>query len=133
MRQHRQAMDCRDCESFLQLGIDAFDWIVRADQVLRGAMYQGFEGFDHNEAEDAIRALCRSWLAPCTRANEWAVVQNQRDFRVDNLDRFRQCCAEMQAIVNAQDAKEEPLPDALADLQDEAIQEHLNGETAEFV
>ena len=31
MAKHSQAMECRDCEAFLQMGIDAFHWILRAD------------------------------------------------------------------------------------------------------
>ena len=37
MRDHHEAMDCFDCQAFLQLGIDTYDWIVRADQVIRSA------------------------------------------------------------------------------------------------
>ena len=31
MAEHREAMDCRDCEAFLQLAIEAFHWLIRAD------------------------------------------------------------------------------------------------------
>jgi hypothetical protein len=130
---HREAMDCRDCEDFLQLGIDAFQWVMRADQVLRRATFEGKAAFDPAQAEAGIRALCALWLKPCEPANRWISLQESRGFKVDNVERFHECCTEMRAIVAAQDATDEDMPEAIARLQDRAIEEHRNGETAEFV
>ncbi len=128
-----ESVECRNCEDFLQLGIDAFDWIVRADRLVRHAMFNGIGEFDHDQAEDAICALCRGWLEPCELANKLVAFQHQRGFRVDNLDRFRECCVEMQAIVHAQNAMDDEIPNAVAELRDKAIEEHRDGQTAEFV
>ena len=35
MRQHAEAMECRDCEDYLKRGIDAFKWVQRAQDMLR--------------------------------------------------------------------------------------------------
>ena len=43
LKDHQQAMECRDCDAVLQLGIDAFAWLVRADERLRSAIYSGAE------------------------------------------------------------------------------------------
>jgi hypothetical protein len=128
----RQADDCRDCEDFLQLGIDAFDWLIRADQKIREAIFDGAEGFDPL-VEDALRLLCQRWLKPCEHARKWAVIQFNRGYKVDNLDRFNECCEEMQAIVRAHEATTEELPAAMEHLRDLALEDHRNGQTSEFV
>ena len=133
MTDYGQAMDCRDCEAFLQLGIDAFNWVIRADQIARQAMFEGTADFDHDAAEDGICALCRLWLKSCDRAEKWIALQLSRNLNVDNLDRFRECYAQMHAIVKVQDAADEEMPEVIAELRDRAIKEHRNGETAEFV
>ena len=134
VQQHSEAMDCRDCEAFLQLGIDAFNWVIRADQVTRQVMFSGDSDFVPDDVEAAIRALCKLWLKPCDRANQWVAVQHSRGFKVDNLDAFRNCCVEMRAIVKAQETEgNEDLPAKMAILRDQAIEEHRNGQTAEFI
>ncbi|HEY5315832.1 MAG TPA: hypothetical protein VIK18_25105 [Pirellulales bacterium] len=134
IEKHAQAMKCRDCEAFLQLGIDAFNWIIRADQITRQAIYEGTAEFDHPSIENAVRQLCHAWLRPCGRAEAWVAVQHSRNFRVDNLEAFRACCKEMQAIVKAQELGDgEELPPVLIDLCSKAIAEHVNGQTAEFI
>jgi len=133
MAEHREAMDCRECEAFLQLGIDAFNWIIRADLEFRGAVSAGTVQFDPKE-EEKIGLLCRGWVAPCEYAEQWIARQQESGYKIDNLEEFRECCQEMRAIVEAQDnADGEPLPPALIELRDKAIDEFLNGETSAFV
>jgi hypothetical protein len=133
MKAHQEAMDCRECEAFLQLGIDAFRWIIRADRVIRKAIYDRILEFDA-EIDDGIRSMCRSWLAPCQYAEQWIAKQQERGYQIDNLGEFRECCEEMRAIVEAQDQGDgEPLPIAMIKLRDKAIDEYRNGETPEFV
>jgi len=130
---HQEAMDCRECEALLQLGIDAFHWIIRADRVIRNAVYDGVVACKA-EVEEGIRSLCRSWLSPCQFAEKWIAKLQELGYQIANLDEFRECCEEMQAIVEAQNQGEgEPLPSAIMELRDRAIDEHLNGETSEFV
>jgi hypothetical protein len=131
MKAHAEAMDCRDCEAFLQLGIDAFEWLMRADRIYRMDIYRG-EGQHDATVENALRALCKAWLEPCAFADRWIEAQRTRGFVIDNLVRFRQCVDEMAAIVEAWDG-DTSLPQPIADLRDAAIIEHRNGETAEFI
>ena len=133
MAAHREAIDCLDCEAFLQLGIDAFAWIMRADQALRVAAADGKIEYD-DKLEDGLRALCRAWLKPCPCAQQWIEQQQQRGYNLDNLDPFRNCRDEMRAIVASFDATDdEKLPGKIAALRDQALSELANGETAEFV
>jgi hypothetical protein len=129
MRNHREAMECHDCEAFLQLGIDAFNWLVRADQTIRKAVFSGGE-YDA-EADEAIQELFKAWLKPCAFANQWIAVQEQRHYHLANLEEFRKCEQEVRSIVKAMEKDE--LTDAMRELRDSAVMEHRNGETAEFI
>ena len=133
MAAHDEAMDCRDCEAFLQMGIDAFDWLMRADRAYHMAMYRS--EIDHDpKLEDALARLCEGWLVPCEFAERWIERQLTNGYQIDNLEGFRRCVTEMSAIVevNREDG-DQKLPEQIAELRDTAIQENRNGETAEFV
>lgn len=133
MAKHAEAMDCRDCEAFLQIGIDAFDWLMRADRVIRMAIYRGDRDFDP-KIEDALRLLCKLWLKPCEFAKQWIALQQQKGYDIDNLAEFRRCMEEMQAIVGSNAGESDgAIPEHIASLRDSAISEHLNGQTAEFI
>ncbi|HEV2968597.1 MAG TPA: hypothetical protein VGY55_01330 [Pirellulales bacterium] len=133
MQAHQEAMDCRDCEAFLQLGIDAIQRIVRADRVIRKAIYDGVMEYDA-KIDDGIRRSCQAWLSPCQFAEKWIIEQQARGHQIANVDDFRECSEEMRAIVEAQNQREgEPLPAAIMELRDKAIDEQVNSETSEFV
>jgi hypothetical protein len=133
MAAHREAMECRDCEAFLQLGIDAFDWIVRADLVIRQGFSNGHIEYSP-EIDIAFKTLCKAWLEPCGYAEQWVSVQRARNYHIENLQKFRECCEQMQAISEAYEMNGvEEMPDAIAEARDRAIAEHVNGQTAEFV
>jgi len=93
-----QAEECRDCESFLQLGIDAYRWLRRADVQVRRAVAEGrLEA--SSSVDRAIEALFRLWLPPIEAANRWIEMQRERHFAVENLEQFRQCERDVRAIV----------------------------------
>jgi hypothetical protein len=127
LERHAEAMDCRDCEDLLQLGIDAFHWLGRADQATRAAVYRGQAEYDPS-FEVALATLYAEWLRPCVYADRWAAVQEKRGFHVENLDKFRQCCEEVRAIVEA-NAGLLVQSDAMIELRDNAIDSHRKGET----
>ena len=129
MRRHAEAIDCRDCEDFLQLGIEAFNWLGRADQTIRQEVFAG--RLEHDpEVDSALAALYSEWLKPCGYAEHWVAVQRERGFRVDNLEEFRKCCREAQAIAEANAGLLEN--DAIVELRDAAIDAYRKGETLEF-
>jgi hypothetical protein len=133
MDHHYEAMDCRDCEAFLQMGIDAFEWLIRADIVFRAAA--AYADFDYGtEWMERFKRLAKTWLRPCDRAEEWIKVQLNKGYSLDNLEQFRKCKDEMLAIVkfNERSGSEE-LPEALIPLRDSALEELDNGQAAEFV
>jgi hypothetical protein len=131
---HREAMDCFDCEAYLQLGIDAFNWLVKADAVIRRAIYRGVYEYDP-DVEAALQELFRGWLEPCPNAEKWIMLQEQRGYTVSNVNEFRNCCEEVKAIVKSFDETENDrvMSEPLIRLRDQAVQEHQDGQTAEFV
>src|SRR4051812_16798980 len=104
MRSHYDAMDCRNCEAFLQLGIDAFAWLVRADEIIRAGE---FDGKEHDaSAEASIETMFRGWLRPCQFAHAWIKLQTDRNYKLDNLEKFLECEREVRSIVAHLDADE---------------------------
>src|SRR3990170_60373 len=73
MTEHREAMDCFDCEAFLQLGIDAFTWLTKADTVIHQAIYKGLYEYDP-EVDAALEDMYRGWLKPCDDAEKWLAI-----------------------------------------------------------
>jgi hypothetical protein len=129
IKNHLEAMECRDCEDILQLGIDAFHWLNRADEYIRGAVYNGME-YDA-DSDEAIRELFKCWLRPCDPVNKWIDTQIQRGYHPENLDEFRKCEKEVRSIVKSLDA--DVMTDAMRDLRDRALAEHRDGKTAAMV
>jgi len=124
---HDQAMECFDCRDFLQLGIDAYQWLTRADEQLREEVFAG--QIDHNaEADQAIDVLYKTWLKPCDFAEKWITVQQQRNFEIENLTEFRRCVEEVRAIV-----RDNPhVGPQMAEKRDLAIAEFERGATVEW-
>lgn len=132
MREHYESLDSRECEAFLQLGIDAFRWLLRADYGLRQGVYGDSSEYDV-KAEAALEHLFLAWLIPCEFAEEWARVQVERGFEVSNLAEFRKCGEEVRAIVESlNDDDSRAMGEQLTKLRDQAIYEQHHGETAEF-
>ena len=84
---HHEAMECRDCEDFLELGIEAYKWLRRADRMLRQAAVKGIDV--SAEATDALATLYRCWLIPCSHAEERIKQQEDRGFVPRNAEAFR--------------------------------------------
>ena len=105
MSQHQEAMACRDCEDFLEHGIEAYNWLRQADRVLRQAAVEGFGVSE--EARDALAALYRVWLNPCPHAEERIKQQEERNFRLRNLHEFRAACEYVEQQVRLLDMEEE--------------------------
>jgi len=130
MADHHEAMDCVDCEAFLQLGIDAYDWLVRADLLIRKAASRGEVEYD-DTVEQAFESMARAWLAPCGSAEGWVNRVLERGHSLNNLERFRQCQASIESMVAFLD--NDAMTDSMRTLRDQAISEHGRGETAEFI
>jgi hypothetical protein len=127
LERHERAMDCRDCESFLQLGIDAFKWLCRADEEIRKGIFSGEVQYKE-DMDSAIAALYKLWLRPCVFAEQWIRHQLQHELKIDNLAAFRECQEEVRAIVE----ENNDVSGDLLKLRDEAIRSHQAGNTSEW-
>jgi hypothetical protein len=119
-----------NAEALLQMGIDAFEWLLRADRAARAAIYEHRAQFDP-KFEQALETLCADWLATAKRA-EARIPQASGEI-VENLPRFRQCLEEMEAIVEAFRGSSGKLPSDLAKLRDAAGDEQRHGKAAKFI
>jgi hypothetical protein len=130
MKRHRKAMESVNCEAFLQLFIDAFHWVTRADEAMREAVYEDIASYD-SEAEQIVVDLFQAWLKPCDYAEQWIQFELTQGNSFDNHEEFRQCTAEVRAIVTANESNH--MPEAMIRLQEKAATEQRNGKTTEFI
>lgn len=130
----RESGDRSECAAFLQLGIDAFDWLGRADTAIRTSVLRGEMEYDA-AIDDSLRFLYGMWLRPIPFAEQWAAEELARSGALENLDEFRQCCAEVRALLEEDAAlpgELESLPNDLAALRERAIESFRRGETSEW-
>jgi hypothetical protein len=132
MQQHYEAEDCCNCESCMELGNQVFDWIIEADQAYRRNLYAHPENFDE-EVEAELEILMRGWQARCQEVIQWAERHAARGFSVTHFTDFRRRCEEATAIVESFDEGESVMAEPLIVLRDQALLEHRNGETSEFI
>ena len=98
LQAHTEAMDCRDCEDYLRLGLQAFNWLRTACKHIAEDIHSG-QGVFNEELEQSITELYANWLEPCAEAEEWAAQQEHRGYTVDTATEFRGCCQEARDIL----------------------------------
>ena len=134
LAKYRGASPDDDIEAFLQLGIESFHWLMRADRAARAQAARA-EISDWSSTEADLRALCRHWSEASEFAGGWILQQGAEPVAA-NLKRFRECVAEMDAIAKFESHRDaahaETLTSPAVHLRDEALREYQNGETAEF-
>ena len=94
MSQHRQAMECRDCEEFLQSGIEAFKCIQWAEETLRAAVVEFHVDLPFEKTGRIIRTLYRQWFGPVEFARQWIAKNQANGYLPDNLTEFRAAVAD---------------------------------------
>lgn len=105
MAAHQETLECLDCEAFLELGIDAFNWLLKATKVVRTVALRE-ESDSIERAEASLRTSRKAWLGPCDLAEKWATVQLERGFSIENLEQFRNCVLIMRQIVADDDRRD---------------------------
>lgn len=130
LNEHHDAMDSLDCEAFLQLGIDAYHWLVRADEVNRKGIANGGVDYDP-QVEAALETQFRRWIAPCDAAQDWIAKVTGRGYDLQNLAEFRNCELEVRSLIRFLD--QDQMNDPMRKMRDDAVSEHASGQTADFV
>ncbi len=128
------AVNPADCEAIVQLGLDAFQWLMRADRAYRIAMFRG--QIEHNpELEKALQQDCSTWLEHALAT--WRELQSGRakELPLDNREALIRQIEEMTAILDASQTDDAPenLPASMVPLRDAAVAEHENDQTTEFI
>lgn len=98
MARRQKEMACRDCEDFLQLGLDAFKWISRFEEEIRSAAYNGKVEIDQNLVGE-LTALYADWLGPCESAEQRIETQRVAGFVPSNADEFRRLCEQVRGLL----------------------------------
>jgi hypothetical protein len=98
MSRHEDAMECRDCEEFLQRGIESARFLFIAENIFRDADYRGISPYD-DELRNAVESLYLAWFNPSEFADKWIDRLKTRGYVPDNLDTFRQTCESMRDAV----------------------------------
>ncbi|MFO1019106.1 MAG: hypothetical protein U0903_00175 [Planctomycetales bacterium] len=101
-KDHAEAMNCRDCEEFLQKGINAFKFLRYAEEVMRQADYRGIEPFT-GDLRETVGRLYRAWFGPCEMAEQWIETLGGQGYFPENLKAFREACDQVQEIVDQQE------------------------------
>jgi hypothetical protein len=133
IKESNEACDCQDCQTCMKLGIQVFDWIIDADQSYRQSLYKGESDYDP-QMEGALAYLIRRWCENGEAVVRWAKRHVSLGFDVMHLDQFCQRLEEARAIIRSlnDDGSGRIMSEPLILLRDRALEEHRNGETAEF-
>ena len=94
MKDHRDAMECRDCEDHLEKGIVAVKWVRQAEETISEAIRAGLIEFSPNRLSEIMRALLGAWLKSADKAEEWIGKLSECGHRPGNLEAFRAVASE---------------------------------------
>lgn len=97
MEEHSQAMECRDCEDVLQVGIEAYKWLAWCEETFREAHARGIPS--NGDADQALTMLLEAWLQPCGPAESWIDRLSRMGHAPHNLSEFREACDHVRALV----------------------------------
>lgn len=117
---HRDAMECWNCQEWLQKGIDAFRWLQRAEEAFTQAEFHGVHVMTAEERE-TIEALYVAWLVPCDSTDKWIATLVERGYSPNNLNEFREICEVVRRIIADRCEPTNAVPASCADLATEGF------------
>ena len=88
----------RSCNDVLRRGIDAYRWLVRAEETLREACYQGLFTFTP-EVKNTLAAMYESWLKSSELAESWIDAHCQTGEPLQLLHDFRRAQESVEEIL----------------------------------
>jgi len=134
VRLSKESCDCRDFEACLKLGIQYFDWIIASDERYRSALFDGKTAYDA-KFEGTLAQMVRHFHQHCQQILEVANNFSKLNYELPDLAQFEMRCREASAIVESLDetGSDGIMSGPLTILQDQAILEHRNEQTAEFI
>jgi hypothetical protein len=134
VRRSKESCNCHDFAAVLKLGIQYFDWIVASDERYRCALFDGKISYDA-EFESNLSQMMRDFHQHCPPILEVAGYFSKQNYDLPDLAQFERRCREAAAIVESLDETDSDriMSPQLLILQDRAISEHQNEQTAEFI
>jgi hypothetical protein len=91
-------MEAFDRDDLLQLAIDSFRWIRRADDSYRTAICNGKADFDLR-MEQTVTRIYELLVELCGKVEHNLLAENNEDGPLDNLKAFRVCSEEARALL----------------------------------
>jgi glycine/D-amino acid oxidase-like deaminating enzyme len=91
VRDSKHAQDCLDCEAWLELGVEALEWLERAEEVFTEASARFNFDFS-NDLVEALETLHLAWLRPRAFAEQWIARCEENGYQIRNVEGFRSCC-----------------------------------------
>lgn len=91
MEDHAAAMDCLDCETHIQMGIDAIRWLELAEQAVIRVSSENpdFQAIHEGKSlNEWLKSCYRSFLEKAEHARAWIFECESRGFEVSNRSRF---------------------------------------------
>jgi len=95
VRDSKHARDCLDCEAYLDMGMEALQWLERAEEVFTEALAR-FDFDFSTELMEALENLHIAWLRPCAFAEKWIATCQENGYELRNVEDFRSCCTRAQ-------------------------------------
>lgn len=126
VEESKQAIDCLNCEAMIDFGIEALESVIKADAVFRDAAMDGLIEFTE-ELDDSLHGLIRHWLRTSEHSIVWIKKCESREYEVKRRDEFMKFVREAKSIIKSY--TDDSLPEHIAEIRDEAIEEHSRGET----
>ncbi len=123
-----------ELEDGLRLGIQALRWIVRADEIVRGVLYQ--QAGDSEGAGQMLEDLNRflgCWVEQVPAARAMIERARRSGEAVDGAEEFLKCAAEAEAALRVWSGSAHRAGESLAMLCEQAMEEYRRGETASFL
>jgi hypothetical protein len=92
--------DRAESECRLERAIDAFRWIVRAEETIRQATYEGLIDVTPQLAQ-SIESLYREWLVACEATERLLARELERGCAAPNISEFRDVASEVREKINS--------------------------------
>ena len=94
----RNGENGNSCNDLLRRGIEAYRWLVRAEETLREACYEGLFTFTP-EVKNSLAAMYESWLKSSELAEPWINAHCQTGEPLEYLHDFRSAQESVEEIL----------------------------------
>lgn|GEM_PF-4487033 len=122
---HKLAMACMECESFLQAAIADFYAINQLDEMWRIQIAENVVEYSE-EFEDILTDLYKLWLQSKEKLLEQVDLFLEAEFEIKLAEKFRSACREVEGILT----EDEDFfgDEKLGELREQAVKDYNEGE-----